>query len=98
FACAGAGSVSVHPTWRWRARFMTEREKHTMMDAESVAGHAFSRRSALKRTAGVSMLLGSTMYFEQFPRPSAARAAPAASSSASFSDIQHDLGAFFAAA
>jgi hypothetical protein len=77
---------------------MTERDKHTMMDAESVAGHAFSRRSALKRTAGVSMLLSSTMFFEQFARPAAAHASTAASSSTSFSDIQHNIGSFFQAA
>jgi hypothetical protein len=72
------------------------------MDAEQVAGHAFSRRSALKRTAGVGLLLSQAAVFEQLAfRPTRARAAVLASSSSSstsFSDIQFDLGAFFPAA
>jgi hypothetical protein len=72
------------------------------MDAEQVAGHAFSRRSALKRTAGVGLLLSQAAIFEQLAfKPARARAATlsaSATSSTSFSDIQFNLGSFFNAA
>jgi hypothetical protein len=60
------------------------------MDAEELAGIAFSRRSALKRSAGAMFLLSQAALFEQLAvmpvRPAAAATA--------FSDIQFDLGAF----
>jgi hypothetical protein len=85
---------------RWRARH--ELKGTTPMDAEQVAGHAFSRRSALKRTAGVGLLLSQAAIFEQLAvKPARARAATlsaSATSSTSFSDIQFNLGSFFNAA
>jgi hypothetical protein len=70
-----------------------------MLDAESVAGHAFSRRSALKRSAGVMALLSSTATFEAFSgNPASAAVARAAASTPSFSDIQVNIGQFFNAA
>jgi hypothetical protein len=69
-----------------------------MLDAESVAGHAFSRRSALKRSAGVMALLSSTAAFEAIAGTPASAKVARAASSPSFSDIQFDLGAFFPAA
>jgi hypothetical protein len=69
-----------------------------MLDAESVAGYAFSRRSALKRTAGTALLLSSAAMFEPLVKARPALAATKAASSPSFPDIQFDLGAFFPAA
>jgi hypothetical protein len=71
-----------------------------MLDAESVAGHAFSRRSALKRSAGVMALLSSTAAFETLAgTPASAKVRHRhAFSEPQFSDIQVDLGAFFPAA
>ncbi len=69
-----------------------------MLDAESVAGHAFSRRSALKRSAGVMALLSTTAAFEAIAGTPASAKVARAASSPSFSDIQFDLGAFFPAA
>jgi hypothetical protein len=70
-----------------------------MLDAESVAGHAFSRRSALKRSAGVMALLSTTAAFEAIAgTPAPAKAAVAASSATTFSDIQYNIGQFFAPA
>jgi hypothetical protein len=71
-----------------------------MLDAESVAGYAFNRRSALKRTAGTALLLSSVAMFEPLvkARPALAATKAATSPSAtSFSDIQFNLGAFFPA-
>jgi hypothetical protein len=70
------------------------------MDAEQVKGHAFSRRSALKRSAGAALLLSQAAMFEQLAfAPTRALAATSGSAAApSFPDIQFDLGAFTAAA
>jgi hypothetical protein len=70
------------------------------MDAEQVRGHAFSRRSALKRSAGAALLLSQAAIFEQLAfTPNRASAATSATTAApKFSDIQFDLGAFTAAA
>jgi hypothetical protein len=70
------------------------------MDAEQVKGHAFNRRSALKRSAGAALLLSQAAIFEQLAFvPNRALAATSASAGApSFSDIQFDLGAFTAPA
>jgi hypothetical protein len=60
------------------------------MDAEELRGIAFSRRSALKRSAGTLFLLSQAALFEQL---AVMPARPAAAATA-FSDIQFDLGAF----
>jgi hypothetical protein len=70
------------------------------MDAEQVKGHAFSRRSALKRSAGAALLLSQAAMFEQlaFTPTRALGATSASAASPSFPDVQFDLGAFTAAA
>jgi hypothetical protein len=70
------------------------------MDAEQVKGHAFNRRSALKRSAGAALLLSQAAMFEQLAfAPTRALAATSGSAAApSFPDIQFNLGAFTAAA
>jgi hypothetical protein len=66
------------------------------MDAEQSAGPGLSRRSALKRTAGMGLLLSQVAVLEQVAvRSNRALADVAASSAApSFSDIQFDIGNF----
>src|ERR1700722_18040762 len=63
------------------------------MDAEQSAGHGLSRRSALKRTAGVGLLLSQVAVLEQVAvRSNRALADVAAGGAApSFSDIQFDI-------
>jgi hypothetical protein len=70
------------------------------MDAEQVKGHAFSRRSALKRSAGAALLISQAAMFEQLAfTPTRALGATSASAAApSFPDTQFDLGAFTAPA
>jgi len=60
------------------------------MDAEDLKGIAMSRRSALKRTAGVAFLLSQATLLEQLASPIVRPAAAATT----FSDIQFDMGAF----
>jgi hypothetical protein len=66
------------------------------MDAEQSAGHGLSRRSALKRTAGVGLLLSQVAVLEQVAvRSNRALAdVTAAGAAPSFSDIQFDIGNF----
>jgi hypothetical protein len=60
------------------------------MDAAELKGAAFSRRSALKKSAGAVFLLSQAALFEQLAfAPKRASAA-----TRSFSDIQFDLGSF----
>jgi hypothetical protein len=66
------------------------------VDAEQLAGRAFSRRSALTKTAGAAFLLAQAAIFEQLalaPERADAAAGPG-SRRPSFPDIQYDLGAF----
>jgi hypothetical protein len=63
------------------------------MDAHEAAAQAFSRRSALKRTAGVVLLLSQTALLEQIAvQP--VRAFAATPQATTFSDIQFDIGRF----
>jgi len=66
------------------------------MDAEQVKGHAFSRRSALKRSAGAALLLSQAAMIEQLAfAPTRALGATSASAAApSFPDIQFNIGQF----
>jgi hypothetical protein len=63
------------------------------MDAREAAAKGFSRRSALKRTAGAAFLLSQATLLEQFAvQP--ARAFGATPQATAFSDIQYDIGKF----
>jgi hypothetical protein len=66
------------------------------MDAEQSADHGLSRRSALKRTAGLGLLLSQVAVLEGVAaRSNRALADVAAAGAApSFSDIQFDIGKF----
>jgi hypothetical protein len=64
------------------------------MDAEQLGFAVMSRRSALKRSAGVALLLSQAALFEQL---AFAPARPALAAT-SFPDIQFDLGSFINAA
>jgi len=60
------------------------------MDAEDLKAVAFSRRSALKKSAAATFLLTQAALFEQLASP----LVRPASAATAFSDIQFDLGAF----